>query len=62
MIRENTDAWIADHCISAATVPGVLLGTRTPRVQDPQLKDLTVTILKEFSMQPDAAMKGRPVY
>ena len=62
VIRENTDAWIADHCISAAAVPGVLLGTRTPRVHDPQLKDVTVTILKEFGMGPDAAMKGRPVY
>jgi predicted AlkP superfamily phosphohydrolase/phosphomutase len=62
LIRENTDAWIADHCISAAAVPGVLLGTRTPRLADPGLKDLTVTILKEFGLQPDAAMTGRPVY
>lgn len=62
VIRENTDAWIADHCISAAAVPGVLLGARRPRVSDPQLKDLTVTILKEFGMEPDAAMTGRAVY
>jgi predicted AlkP superfamily phosphohydrolase/phosphomutase len=62
VIRENTDAWIADHCISAAAVPGVLIGTRRPRVSDPQLKDLTVTILKEFGLQPDAAMTGRAVY
>jgi predicted AlkP superfamily phosphohydrolase/phosphomutase len=62
VIRENTDAWLGDHCISAAAVPGVLFGTRTPRLPDPQLKDLTVTILKEFGMRPDAAMTGRPVY
>jgi predicted AlkP superfamily phosphohydrolase/phosphomutase len=62
VIRENNDAWIADHCISAAAVPGVLLGTRTPHLPDPQLKDLTVTILKEFDMQPDTAMNGRPAY
>jgi predicted AlkP superfamily phosphohydrolase/phosphomutase len=62
VIRENTDAWIGDHCISAAAVPGVLLGTRTPRISDPRLKDLTVTILKEFGMAPDVAMTGRPVY
>lgn len=62
VIRENTDAWLGDHCISAAAVPGVLLGTRTPRLPDPQLKDLTVTILKEFGMRSDAAMTGRPVY
>jgi predicted AlkP superfamily phosphohydrolase/phosphomutase len=62
VIRENTDAWIADHCISAAAVPGVLLGTRAPRVTDPHLRDMTVTILREFGVQPDAAMTGRPVY
>lgn len=62
VIRENADAWIGDHCISAAAVPGLLLGTRAPRLSDPQLKDLTVTILKEFGLQPDAAMTGRPVY
>ncbi len=62
VIRENTDAWIGDHCMSAAAVPGVLLGTRTPRLSDPRLKDLTVTVLKEFGMQPDPAMTGRAVY
>jgi predicted AlkP superfamily phosphohydrolase/phosphomutase len=62
LIRINTDAWIADHCIAAAAVPGVLLGNRRPRVSDPQLKDLTVTILKEFGVAPDAAMSGRAVY
>ncbi len=36
VIRENTDAWIGDHCISAGAVPGVLLGTQTPSViKDP---------------------------
>jgi hypothetical protein len=62
VIRINTDAWIGDHCIAAAAVPGVLLGNRRPRISDPQLKDLTVTILKEFGVAPDAAMNGRPVY
>ena len=62
VIRQNNDAWIADHCISAREVPGVLLGTRAPRLPNPQLKDLTVTILNEFGMTPDVAMNGRPVY
>jgi predicted AlkP superfamily phosphohydrolase/phosphomutase len=62
VIRINTDAWIGDHCIAAAAVPGVLLGNRRPRISDPQLKDLTVTILKEFGVAPDAAMTGRAVY
>jgi hypothetical protein len=58
----NTDPWIGDHCMAASAVPGVLLGTRRPRVADPQLKDLTVTILKEFGVDPAPAMTGRPVY
>ena len=62
VIRINTDAWIGDHCIAAAAVPGVLLGNRRPRISDPQLKDLTVAILKEFGVAPDAAMSGRAVY
>lgn len=58
----NTEAWIADHCIAAADVPGVLLGTRKPRVTAPRLKDLTVTILNEFGVRPDPLMSGRPIY
>ncbi len=62
LIEENVDAWIGDHCIAASAVPGVLLGNRKPHVQDPELKDLTVTILKEFGVPPDSSMTGRPVY
>jgi predicted AlkP superfamily phosphohydrolase/phosphomutase len=62
VLVENRDAWIADHCIAAKDVPGVLLGTRKPRVTDPFLKDLTVTILNEFGVRPDPGMSGRPVY
>lgn len=62
VIRENTDAWLADHCISAAAVPGVLIGTRTPYVSNPQIKDVTVAVLHEFGLQPDVAMTGRGLY
>ncbi len=62
LIHDNTDAWIADHCISAVAVPGVLLGSKRPRIADPQIKDITVTLLKEFGLSPDTAMTGRPVY
>ena len=62
VLIDNTDAWIADHCIAAAEVPGVLMGLRKPRLADPRLKDLTVTILNEFGLPADAVMSGRPVY
>jgi len=62
IIHANNDAWIADHCIDAASVPGVLIGTQKPRITDPAIKDVTVTILKEFDLQPDPAMNGRALY
>ena len=61
-IEANTDAWIGDHCISAAAVPGVFLSNRAPRILNPRLKDLTVTILKEFGVAPAEGMNGQPVY
>ena len=62
VIVPNTDAWIADHCIAAADVPGVLLANHAPRIADPRLKDLTVTVLKEFGVAPAPGMSGRPIY
>ncbi len=62
LILPNTDAWIADHCISATAVPGVLLATSRPAIPDPALKDLPVTILREFGVQPPSAMRGRAIY
>jgi predicted AlkP superfamily phosphohydrolase/phosphomutase len=62
VIEPNHDAWIGDHCMAASAVPGVLLGTRKPRLADPRLKDLPVTILKEFGIAPDPRMTGRAVY
>ena len=62
VIEPNRDAWIGDHCMAAASVPGVLLGTRRPRLTDPGLKDLPVTILKEFGIAPPPPMTGRAIY
>jgi len=62
IIEPNTDAWIGDHCMASSAVPGVLLGTRRPRISDPQLKDLPVTILNEFGIKPPPPMTGRAIY
>jgi predicted AlkP superfamily phosphohydrolase/phosphomutase len=61
-IEDNIDAWIADHCINSADVPGILLTSRPIRVPDPALKDLTVSILALFGAAPGRGMKGRPIY
>jgi predicted AlkP superfamily phosphohydrolase/phosphomutase len=62
VIVNNDDAWIGDHCIAAEAVPGILVTNRKVLVTEPQLKDLTVTILKEFGVSPAPEMKGRAIY
>ena len=48
VIESNTDAWIADHCINAADVPGVLFLSRGLRAPDPSLKALSKVILNLY--------------
>lgn len=62
VITDNDDAWIGDHCMAAEAVPGVLVSNRKFSIRDPQLKDLTVTILREYGIPPDPKMKGRAIY
>jgi len=56
------DAWIADHCINAADVPGVLFTSRPTALSDPSLKDLAPSILKLFGVAPEREMGGRSIY
>ncbi len=46
--EDNTDAWIADHCINAADVPGVLFISPGIEVKDRSLKSLGRVILGLF--------------
>ena len=46
--ENNNDAWIADHCISAARVPGVLFLSRGTVAPQPSLKKLSGVILSLF--------------
>ena len=62
ILEDNNDLWIADHCIDPLKVPGTLLANRPIRLSDPNLADLTVTILKEFGISPAAEMRGRVVF
>lgn len=59
---DNTDAWIADHCINAADVPGVLFTTRKITPADPRLKDLPVSLLALFGIAPESGMSGQSIY
>jgi predicted AlkP superfamily phosphohydrolase/phosphomutase len=45
VFETNTDAWIADHCINADDVPGVLFLSRGLHAPAPSLKNLSGVIL-----------------
>jgi hypothetical protein len=62
VLHPNDDAWIADHCIDAAAVPGVLMATPRPRLENPRIKDVTVTVLRAFGVHPSNGMSGRAIY
>ena len=55
-------AWIGDHSIAAKEVPGVLLSNRKIRAAEPQLFDMTATILNEFGVAKTATMIGQSVF
>jgi predicted AlkP superfamily phosphohydrolase/phosphomutase len=59
---DNTDPWIADHCINAADVPGVLFTTRKIQPVNARIKDLPVSLLDLFGIAPELGMAGHSVY
>ena len=61
-LEDNTDAWIGDHCINAADVPGVLFTSRKARELHPRIEDVTATVLDLFAVPPAAPEAGHSVY
>lgn len=59
VIQINHDAWIGDHCIDSAAVPGVLLSSRTLRSNEPELRDLPLAILGLFGAKSSG---GRTIF
>ncbi len=51
-IEDNTDAWIADHCINPADVPGVLFSSSHMDARKRRIRDVTALILKFFGLSP----------
>lgn len=47
-LEDNTDAWIADHCINSVDVPGVLFTNRGPEPASVRLQDVTGRVLRLF--------------
>ncbi|HXI40943.1 MAG TPA: alkaline phosphatase family protein [Bryobacteraceae bacterium] len=61
LMVDNTDAWVGDHCINAADVPGVLFSSGRVHVEDPHLKDVTVSLLRMFGISAGQGMSGRDI-
>ncbi len=61
-LEDNTDAWIGDHCINAADVPGVLFTSRRTTNQRPSLQDVTASVLKLFGLKTPAGSTARSFY
>jgi predicted AlkP superfamily phosphohydrolase/phosphomutase len=61
-LRENKDAWGGDHCMASDEVPGVIYSSRSIQVNDPDLKDLPITILEYFGLPRPPQMKGRNLF
>lgn len=61
VVEDNRDAWMGDHCINAADVPGVLFSRRKLSVENPKLQDVTVSILHLFGVDALPGMTGRRV-
>ena len=58
IFRENDSAWSGDHCYHPAAVPGVLLSNLKLKGQ-PDIKDLSSTILDLLGVSRPAWMEGR---
>ena len=57
-MEDNNDAWIADHCINPADVPGVLFTSRPMHLEHPRLEDITAVVLDLFGRKA-ASTSGR---
>ncbi len=49
-LDDNTDAWIGDHCINPADVPGVFFTSKKNTSLPPRLQDVTALVLRRFGV------------
>lgn len=63
LVEDNNEEWSGDHCMDSRTVPGILLSNQSLDTQtSADLKDLTVTILDQFGIDPPSQMKGHSIF
>jgi len=62
VIIDNPRKWSGDHCMDYREVPGVILTNRKMKKPDPALYDIAPTVLREFGIEPDKQMIGKPIF
>ncbi|KPK36123.1 MAG: hypothetical protein AMK70_03475 [Nitrospira bacterium SG8_35_1] len=62
VIIDNPRRWSGDHCMDYREVPGVILINKKIQNDLPALYDIAPTVLREFGIEPDADMIGKPIY
>jgi len=62
VISLNMDKWSGDHCMAYEEVPGIFVSNRSLVIDDPNLTDMAVTILRLYGMEPPENMVGRSVF
>jgi predicted AlkP superfamily phosphohydrolase/phosphomutase len=62
LLEDNDRPWSGDHCMDARAVPGVLLLNRPLAARAGELRDLTVSILQHFDVEPLPEMQGRVLF
>lgn len=61
ILKDNMDAWSGSHLMDPSHVPGILLANTKFDLADPGLRDLTVTLLREFGVEAPE-LPGRPIW
>lgn len=62
VVSDNLDKWSGDHCIDPNLVPAILFTNKRVTKENPNLCDITATILKEFRIVPENEVEGKPLY
>ena len=62
VLEDNLGAWSGCHLMACELVPGILFSNKKILKKDPDLTDLTVTILNEYGIDRLPEMKGKSIW
>jgi predicted AlkP superfamily phosphohydrolase/phosphomutase len=62
IISDNLDKWSGDHCVDPKLVPAVLFSNKKITKKNPNLCDISATVLREFDITPNMEVAGKPLY